>query len=54
VEDLKRIAKSRLFSIQRIHQIDNERRENFSYIIFLIIIIQLFIYINFGKKVEKQ
>lgn len=54
VEDLKRIAKSKLFSIQRIHQIDNERRENFSYIIFLIIIIQLFLYINFGKKVEKQ
>ena len=54
VEDLKKIAKSKIFSIQRIHQIDDEKRENFSYIIFLIITSQLLLYINFGKKGEKQ
>lgn len=56
IEDIKRIAKSKVFTIQRIYQIDDERRENFSYVIFLIIAIQLFLHIDLGKrrKFEKQ
>lgn len=49
VEELRNIAKSNLFSIKRIHKINDEKAKNQFYIITLILVLQIFLYFNSRK-----
>ena len=53
VEELKNIAKSKVFQIKRIHQINDEKDKNQFYVITFIISLQIFLVFN-SKKINRK